>query len=168
MILFVCSGNTCRSPLAAALARADGVEALSAGVEAEPGDPATPEARRAAERHGADLSGHRSRNVQEQLISEASWVYAVTRYEEKLLKTRFPDYAGRIRVLDPSVSDPDGGDDGVYEACVEKLLTAMRNAGILKPPAAPAPDAPGHAEDQDRRHGINADGGRQRAPRNSF
>ena len=56
MILFVCTGNTCRSPLAAALARAYGVDAQSAGLSADPGDVATPEAVRASQRHGADLS----------------------------------------------------------------------------------------------------------------
>ena len=131
MILFVCSGNTCRSPLAAALARAHGVDALSAGLEADPGDPATPEAKRAAARHGADLSAHQARNVQEYLIREASRVYAMTRSHEQLLKMRFPKYAERVRVLEPSIPDPDGGDDDAYEACALRLLAAMRNAGIL-------------------------------------
>ena len=49
MILFVCTGNTCRSPLAAALARAHGVDAQSAGLDADRGDPATIEAQFAAE-----------------------------------------------------------------------------------------------------------------------
>lgn len=130
MILFVCTGNTCRSPLAAALARAHGVDAQSAGLSADPGDPAAPEAVRAARRHGADLSAHRARNVQSYLIGEASRVYAMTPDHARTLRMKFPEYAERVFVLTPSISDPEGGDDGVYEACAQKLLIAMRNAGI--------------------------------------
>lgn len=131
MILFVCTGNTCRSPLAAALARSYGVDAQSAGLSADPGDVATPEAMRAAKRHGADLSNHYARNVQAYLMREASQVYAMTRDHEKTLHMRFPDYIEKIHVLNPSVSDPVGGDDADYEACAQKLLAAMYNAGII-------------------------------------
>ncbi len=131
MILFVCTGNTCRSPLAAALARAYGVDAQSAGLSADPGDPAPPEAVRAAKRHGGDLSAHQARNVQVYLIREAAQVYAMTRDHEKTLRMRFPEYIEKIHVLNPFISDPYGGNDAVYEECALKLLTAMRNAGII-------------------------------------
>jgi len=131
MILFICTGNTCRSPLAAALARAYGVDAQSAGLSADPGDVATPEAVRAAKRHGADLSNHCVRNVQAYLMREASQVYAMTRDQEKTLHMRFPEYVEKIHLLNPSISDPFGGNDAVYEACAQKLLVAMHNAGII-------------------------------------
>ncbi|MBR3106612.1 MAG: hypothetical protein IKH30_05420 [Clostridia bacterium] len=134
MILFVCTGNTCRSPLAAALARAYGVDAQSAGLSADPGDVATPEAVRAAKRHGGDLSAHLARNVQDYLMREASQVYAMTLDHAKTLQMRFSEYAGKIHVLNPSISDPYGGNDAVYEACAQKLLVAMRNAGIIPGP----------------------------------
>ena len=131
MILFVCTGNTCRSPLAAALARTYGVNAQSAGLIADPGDPATPEAVRTARRHGGDLSAHRARNVQNYLMREASQVYAMTLDHAKTLRMRFPEYAERIHVLNPAIPDPYGGNDDVYEACAQMLLAAMRNAGII-------------------------------------
>ena len=131
MILFVCTGNTCRSPLAAALARAYGVDAQSAGLSADPGDVAPPEAVRAAKRHGGDLSSHQARNVQVYLIREAARVYAMTHDHEKTLHRRFPEYIEKIHVLNPSISDPYGGNDAVYEECARKLLVAMRNAGII-------------------------------------
>ena len=134
MILFVCTGNTCRSPLAAALARAYGVDAQSAGLSADPGDVATPEAVRTAQRNGVDLSNHYARNVQAYLMREASQVYAMTRDHERILQMRFPEYARKIHVLNPSISDPFGGNDAVYDACAEKLLAAMRNAGIIPGP----------------------------------
>lgn len=134
MILFVCTGNTCRSPLAAALARAYGVDAQSAGLSADPGDVATPEAVRTAQRHGVDLSNHYARNVQAYLMREASQVYAMTRDHERILQMRFPEYARKIHILNPSISDPFGGNDAVYDACAEKLLVAMCNAGIIPGP----------------------------------
>src|SRR5690606_14203652 len=67
-LLFVCTGNTCRSPLAEAVARREiarrgwhNVAVRSAGVAAEPGSPATEEAVIAAAELGLDLSQHRSR-----------------------------------------------------------------------------------------------------------
>ena len=134
MILFVCTGNTCRSPLAAALARAYGVDAQSAGLDADPGDTAPPEAVRAAGRHGGDLRGHQARNVQPFLIREADRVYAMTRDHERTLRMRFPEYSGKIHVLNPSIPDPYGGNDADYEECVRKLLAAMRGAGIIPGP----------------------------------
>ena len=131
MILFVCTGNTCRSPLAAALARAHGVDAQSAGLDADRGDPATIEAQFAAERYGADLSSHEARNVHLRLIREASQVYAMTGWHAQQLIRRYPEYAERIRVLAPPIPDPYGRGADAYEECARALLAAMHNAGIL-------------------------------------
>lgn len=131
MILFVCTGNTCRSPLAAALARAAGIDACSAGLAACPGDPATPQAVRAARRHGADLSDHRARTVDGDLMARAEQVWVMTPGHYDALAFRFPRYAGKISVLEPPVPDPYGGDDAVYEACMKGLSLAMTRAGII-------------------------------------
>jgi len=131
MILFVCTGNTCRSPLAAALSRARGVWAESAGIAARSGDPATPRAIRAAARHGADLTDHLAQPVTEDFMARAQWVFAMTDAHAEYLKCLFPACAGKVRVLRPAIPDPYGGDDGVYEACVQALLTALENAGII-------------------------------------
>ena len=76
MILFVCTGNTCRSPMAAAMARKMGLQAESAGLSAFPGMPATPQALRAAQRHGGDLAGHRARMVDAEMVKRADAVIA--------------------------------------------------------------------------------------------
>ena len=78
MILFICTGNTCRSPLAAALARSRGIDAVSAGIMVYPGSPATPEAVRAAKRHGADLTQHQAQPVTEELLKKADQVWVMT------------------------------------------------------------------------------------------
>ena len=131
MILFVCTGNTCRSPLAAALARARGIDAQSAGIFAHDGDPATPQAQRAAKRHGADLSAHQARAVRADMLKRAEWVYVMTPSHAQALRDAFPACADRVRVLWPPIPDPFGGDDGDYERCAQALLSAMKNAGIV-------------------------------------
>src|SRR5712675_2452951 len=80
-ILFVCSGNTCRSPLAEAIAREVlpgrldfEVEIASAGTSALAGSPASPHSIAVAERHGLDLSAHRSRMLTRDLVHEADLI----------------------------------------------------------------------------------------------
>lgn len=131
MILFVCTGNTCRSPMAAALARARGVDAASAGLYAASGAAATPQAVRAAAEMGGSLAGHRAQPVTEELMETASAVYAMTESQKEELLRRFPGSAGKIRTLTPPVPDPFGGDDALYLWCAQRILKALQNAGIL-------------------------------------
>ena len=131
MILFVCTGNTCRSPMACALARAAGVDAQSAGLQAYDGAPATPQAVRAARLFGADLTGHRARTVDETMMREAEEVWVMTEGHEALLNRMFPAYSRKVNVLWPPIPDPYGGDGRTYEKCARSLIEAMRWAGIL-------------------------------------
>ena len=133
MILFVCSGNTCRSPMACALARAAGVDAQSAGLSAWPGAPATPQAIRAAARLGADLSGHRARQVDEALLSQARQIWVMTDGIRAALCAMYPAFEARVDVLEPAIPDPYGRDDAAYDRCAQSLLYAMGRAGILPP-----------------------------------
>ena len=139
-VLFVCTGNTCRSPLAAALCRAllaarlgcaegelegKGWVVGSAGVAAWPGDPATPAAVLVATEHGADLSGHHSRAVSPELLAAATKVVAMTRGHAATVAARFPGVGptpGLIGGPDDDLPDPIGGDLAVYRACAETLL----------------------------------------------
>ena len=92
-VLFVCTGNTCRSPLAEALCKAalarrlgcpeselprKGFVVNSAGVMAYPGGDASPGAADVARAYGADLTGHRSRLVDPDLLEAATDVIAMT------------------------------------------------------------------------------------------
>ena len=131
MILFVCTGNTCRSPMASALARAAGVDAQSAGLRAFPGAPASPQAIRAAGLYGADLTGHRARMLDEAMLRDAEAVWVMTEAHEALLSMMFPQYARKVNVLWPPIPDPFGGDDRTYERCAKSLMEAMQRAEIL-------------------------------------
>lgn len=130
MILFVCTGNTCRSPMAAALARAWGWDAQSAGLSVWPGSPASFQAQRAVRRYGADLSGHRAQPVTESLVRSAEIIYAMSADHARALAALFPGAAPRIRALSPAIPDPYGGDEAAYEACILRMMKALSRAGI--------------------------------------
>ncbi len=137
-VLFVCTGNTCRSPLAEAVCKrllADRfgceVEALadkgfvvaSAGVAAWGGLPATAEAEAAGRMVRADLSRHRSRPVDPSLLVEATDVIAMTYGHAAVLRSRFPGLGPMPTLLarTEDLDDPIGADADVYRACTDSI-----------------------------------------------
>ena len=137
-ILFVCSGNTCRSPMAAALARrmlADllnmredelekgGFSVISAGVSAMAGAPATEHAAQAVRSLGGNLSGHRSRPLTDDLIRHADRIWTMGQSHAAWIVAMVPSAAEKTRMLDPSgdISDPIGGELWLYEELAARL-----------------------------------------------
>jgi protein-tyrosine-phosphatase len=138
-VLFVCTGNTCRSPMAAAFAQAiaddlaeQGIptRVISAGISAAEGYPASPEAVEALARLGIDLRSHRSRALTPELLDEADVVFAMTEGHAAAARAINPSAAEKILLLDPNgqVPDPYGGPIEIYEATADRLreLVARR------------------------------------------
>lgn len=131
LVLFVCTGNTCRSPMAAALfnqaAGGTGYRAESAGLAAYSGDPATDAAIRIMANLGnPGLISHRSRALTPWLVDQADWILTMTAAQALTLRQIFPGHAAKIRTLGEmtgqgQVSDPFGGDDDVYLATALQL-----------------------------------------------
>lgn len=124
-LLFVCTGNTCRSPIAAALWRARGGRADSAGLAVREGEPASRYAALAAAERGGDLSAHFARRVTAADVAAADRVYGLTEGHAAALRTCFPLWADKIDVLPLSVSDPFGGDMEDYRRCAEVIDRAL-------------------------------------------
>lgn len=144
-ILFVCTGNTCRSPMAAALARrmlaekwgctddalADrGLTILSAGTHASAGIRVSPEAVEVCRRRGADIGPHRSEPLSAEMIRSADQILAMTRGHIECILQMVPEAADKVLPLDPvgDIADPIGGSMEEYEACGRHLAAALETS----------------------------------------
>jgi protein-tyrosine-phosphatase len=132
-LLFVCDGNTCRSPLAEGILKKmlqargiTNIEVRSAGIGAVDGSPANPTAIQVARKHHIDLKTHVAQLVTEQLIHRADWVIAMTPQQRDILRKRYPEKSDSILLLkelgrpnpqpqDLVIQDPIGSDYWGYE-----------------------------------------------------
>lgn len=138
-VLIVCTGNTCRSPMAAALLRqlwakvAPGseLEVESAGTSAAIGASATEHAITALRDRGLDLSGHRSQIVAESVVSRADLVLTMTVRHKEQLRALWPAAADRVFTLgefagmSADVPDPFGGSLAEYTETAARLETML-------------------------------------------
>lgn len=133
-IIFICTGNTCRSPMAEGLFRAQGGErktgltAASAGLFTQDGLPASAHAVTAAGELGADLSAHRSRLLTDDMARSARYLVCMTGAHYDRLCALYPDCADRIFTMaQHDISDPFGGDLETYRRAASEIDEAVRN-----------------------------------------
>ena len=143
VILFVCTANSCRSPIAEALCRMmlagrlgvapddldeTGYEVASAGVSGGFGA-ASDEAMVAAAHLGADLSGHRARALTREMLADADMVFAMTQSHVDGVVAMDPDSAPRVKLLDPrgrDIEDPMGGGREEFRVCASRIRQCLK------------------------------------------
>lgn len=140
-IVLVCTGNTCRSPMAEVLCRrllADtlgdveserGFEIQSAGLAADPRQPASPEAIEVARERGADLTGHSSQPLTLEMVDRADLLFTMTAGHLRMLKSlRLPvgPEPELLSAWGQDVPDPIGGPRELYEECAEQIWQCLR------------------------------------------
>ena len=143
LFLFVCSGKTCRSPMAAAIANAEiakrlgipvasletvNIRALSAGVTARVGAPLTPEAVDVLREFDVPVKPHAARNLTPELASEAELIFCMTKAQRQAVIEMLPQFAGKTYCLHAAtdVDDPIGKGPAAYVACARQIQQFVR------------------------------------------
>lgn len=134
-ILFVCTGNTCRSPMAEgilnSLAKERGldVKAESAGLFVLESAGPSEYAIKAAAENGIDISAHKSCQLSQDKAREADLILTMTMTHKMLIEQAFPDFASKVYTLIEyvceseitDIADPFGGDLNVYKLCFDSM-----------------------------------------------
>ncbi len=135
VICFVCTGNTCRSPMAAAifnhLCIKDDTYAISAGLSAS-GQKISKNAVSALNERGVfstpsnDYINHISRQITPEIMEKADIIVGISSSHAMMLMGAFPEYAGKIISMPHDISDPFGGDIEIYKTCLGEIEAGIR------------------------------------------
>jgi protein-tyrosine-phosphatase len=142
LLVIVCTGNICRSPMAAVIAeheaRASGIDVrvVSAGTSAMPGNRAHELACDAVEALGLSLELHRAQALTREMVVEAALVLAVTRRHRDDIRHHFPGHIDKIVSFDDAtglgdLDDPFGGGPGEFDrtaALLQKGIPSVLQA----------------------------------------
>lgn len=144
-VMFICTGNICRSAMAEGMFRKmtenmDNIEVYSCGVYADTGDYATYNAIEAAKEYNADISSHRATNIRESKIEEMDLILCATISHKQSVICLYPELNGKVFTMkeyagidkegqDMDIKDPWGYDLSEYynsaseiKKCLEKII----------------------------------------------
>ncbi|MBR2459644.1 MAG: hypothetical protein IKB34_00220 [Clostridia bacterium] len=135
LVCFVCTGNTCRSPMAEAVLNHLGrgkYRAISAGTAACDGDRITENAAKALKRAGIDSTpendyeNHRATAVSYNTVVNCDKIVAMTSSHLMQLLMAFPDAADKMSVMPQEIPDPFMYGEAVYDRCLEIIIDGIR------------------------------------------
>ena len=150
-VLFVCTGNTCRSPMAEGMLnkiaadRGLNLKAHSAGLLAVDGARASENAVIAAREFGVDIKEHTARRLRREIVYDSDCIFCMTPRHSAAVAAEYPEMCGQIFLLreDIAIADPYMGDLPVYKQSAREIYDGVMQAAdrlekILRPAADPS------------------------------
>ena len=139
-ICFVCTGNTCRSPMAAAVLNHLGngrYVGVSAGIMADKGAPINPKAKQALESAGIiscesnPYLQHTARQLNDNIMQECDMVVGIGAGHAMAIIQYFPTSASKVTAFENAVTDPFGQPQDVYDKCLDDIIKEVKNMFLL-------------------------------------
>lgn len=141
-VFFICTGNTCRSPIAEALAKSmcknEDIFIASRGILGN-GSPASQAAIEAVLRYKLDLSEHKSKTISKDELETATIILTMTKEHKELIVYSFPEYSEKVFTLyeyvlneEKDIQDPFGNDFETYMICAKEIKELIEKIDFEK------------------------------------